>query len=71
MFMHQGFPEQWIDSLDVDVIIPGYGEICDKSYIPEQISFIQEWIETVKEAIRFSTNKIDDLYEIITIDDSV
>ena len=56
-FIHQGFPEEWIaslkkiESLDVDVIIPGHGDICDKSYIPEQISFIQEWVDTVKEAI--------------------
>jgi len=62
-FIHQGFPEQWIDSLkkidalDVDVIIPGHGDACDKSYIPEQISFIQEWVETVKAAIRKGLTK--------------
>jgi len=62
-FIHQGFPEQWleslkiIDSLDVDVIIPGHGEICDKSYIPEQISVIQEWVGTVKAAIQKGLTK--------------
>jgi cyclase len=62
-FIHQGFPEEWIDSLkkiealDIDIIIPGHGEICDKSYIPEQIAFIQEWVDTVKEAIRKGLTK--------------
>jgi len=62
-FIHQGFPEEWIDSLkkieslDIDVIIPGHGEICDKSYIPEQISFIQEWVDTVKDAIQKGLTK--------------
>ncbi|MFH1251973.1 MAG: MBL fold metallo-hydrolase, partial [bacterium] len=62
-YIYQGCPEQWIDSLkkieslDVDVIVPGHGAICDKSYISEQISFIQEWVETVKEAIRKGLTK--------------
>ncbi len=56
-FLHQALPFDWLKSLekiaalDADVIIPGHGEICDKSYLPEQVAFINEWIETVKGAI--------------------
>lgn len=56
-FLHQALPEEWLQSLDriaqldVDVIVPGHGEICDKSYLPEQRAFIQEWIDTIKRAI--------------------
>ena len=64
-FIHQGYLEQWIDSLkkieslDVDVIIPGHSAICEKSYIPEQIAFIQEWMETVKDAIKQGLSKTE------------
>jgi len=56
-FFHEAFPEQWLESLkrieelDVDVIVPGHGEVCDKGYIGEQASFIEEWLDAVKRAI--------------------
>jgi glyoxylase-like metal-dependent hydrolase (beta-lactamase superfamily II) len=73
-FIHQGFPEQWIDSLkkidalDVDAIVPGHGDVCDKRYIPEQIAFIQEWVETVKEAIRKGLTKEEAQAQISFLD---
>ncbi|MFW6125581.1 MAG: MBL fold metallo-hydrolase [Chloroflexota bacterium] len=56
-FLHEAFPEQWLESLkrldelDVDVIVPGHGGVCNKGYIAEQAAFIEEWIEAVREAI--------------------
>ena len=38
--------------LDVDVIVPGHGEACDKRYLKEQASFIRDWVEAVSEAIK-------------------
>jgi len=62
-FFHEAYPEEWLQSLkriaelDVDAIVPGHGEVCDKSYIGEQASFIEEWIEAVKQAIRQGLSK--------------
>lgn len=56
-------PDEWLRSLerigelDVDVIVPGHGEVCDKNYLKEQASFIEEWIEAVKEAKRQGLSK--------------
>ena len=62
-FLHQGYPEKWLESLkkigelDVDVIVPGHGEVCDKSYLSEQASFIEEWVEAVRQAIKQGLSK--------------
>ncbi len=62
-FLHQGYPEEWLQSLkrigelDVDVIVPGHGEVCDKSYLKEQVAFIEEWVEAVRQAIKQGLTK--------------
>ncbi len=56
-WLHQALPYEWLESLkqigelEADVLVPGHGEICDRSYIPEMSAFIQAWIDTVAEAI--------------------
>lgn len=56
-FLHQALPYEWIESLkkmeelEADVLIPGHGDICDRSYLPEMSSFIRDWIDTVQVAI--------------------
>jgi cyclase len=56
-FLHEADPVTWLQSLkrigelDVDYIVPGHGEICDKSYLTEQADFIQEWVDTVRKAL--------------------
>ncbi|MFC1864301.1 MBL fold metallo-hydrolase, partial [Chloroflexota bacterium] len=56
-FFHQALPYEWLDSLkriqelEADVLVPGHGSLCDRSYIPEMSSFIQTWIDTVSAAI--------------------
>jgi cyclase len=62
-WMKEADPFKWLESLkiiekmDFDVLIPGHGRICDKSYIREQSAFIQEWIEAVKKAIEKGLSK--------------
>ncbi len=57
-FLHEADPERWLHSLeairelDVDVLVPGHGELCGKDYLQEQALFIQEWVDAVKDAIR-------------------
>ena len=56
-FLQEALPFEWLESLerlyemDAYILIPGHGEVCDKSYIKEQASFIKQWIEEVKKAI--------------------
>ncbi len=56
-YLHQAVPYEWLDSLkrlgelQADVMVPGHGEVCDRSYIPEMSAFIQAWIDAVTEAI--------------------
>ena len=56
-FLHQALPHEWIESLkkmeelEADVLVPGHGDICDRSYLPEMSSFIRDWIDAVQVAI--------------------
>jgi cyclase len=56
-FLQQALPHEWLESLqrledlDADVLVPGHGSVCDKSYVPEMRSVIQSWIDAVTRAI--------------------
>ena len=62
-YLHQAYPDDWlrslkrIEELDIDVIVPGHGEVCDKRYLKEQASFIRDWLEAVSEAIKQGFSK--------------
>ena len=53
----QALPFEWIQSLrrmqelDVKVVVPGHGDICDKAYLSEMIAGIQSWIDNVSSAV--------------------
>ena len=69
-FLREPYPDKWleslqrIDELEVDVIVPGHGQVCDKSYIKEQAHFMQEWMDSVQEAIRRGLSKEEAQNEI-------
>ncbi len=50
-------PFDWMKSLkrlqklDVDVVVPGHGEIVDKKYLNDAIKGVKVWIDAVSEAI--------------------
>ena len=56
-WLHQALPYEWLDSLkrlqelEADVLVPGHGNLCDRSYLPEMSAFIQDWIDAVTAAI--------------------
>ena len=56
-FLHDADPYSWLDSIksikgmDIDYLVPGHGEVCDKSYLEEQVNYIQGCINIVEEAI--------------------
>jgi cyclase len=38
----------WIEGLDVDVIVPGHGEPCDRGYVAEQREILRRWMAVVE-----------------------
>jgi len=57
-FFQQAVPYAWLDSLkqlqqlEVDKVVGGHGNICDKSYLQEMSQIVQYWIDTVVSAIQ-------------------
>ena len=53
-FIQEADPWEWLDALraleqmDVDVIVPGHGETCDKEYLSTQAQVIENWLGTVE-----------------------
>ncbi|MFC1908636.1 MBL fold metallo-hydrolase [Chloroflexota bacterium] len=70
VWIHEGNPFHWLESLkkietmDVDVIVPGHGELCDKNFLPEISSFIKEWIDAVRDAIDQGLSKEEAMNKI-------
>ena len=56
-FLHEADPFAWLKSLqrigelEVDYIVPGHGEVCDKAYLEEQADYIQGCVDTIRKAI--------------------
>ena len=69
-FFHDADPFSWLESLnrigelEVDHIIPGHGEVCDKSYLGEQADYIQECVDTIKRALDQGLTKEESIARI-------
>jgi cyclase len=56
-FFHQAIPEQLLKTLkelekyDVDYVVPGHGDVGDKTCIKEMYDNVTIWINTVRDAI--------------------
>ncbi|MFC1897340.1 MBL fold metallo-hydrolase [Chloroflexota bacterium] len=56
-YLHQSLPYKWLDSLKItgaletDILVPGHGSICNRSYIPEMSAIVQAWIDAVSAAM--------------------
>lgn len=56
-WLHESVPSKWLESLkkigelDVEIIVPGHGELCTKAYLEEQSGIIEQWIDVVRSAI--------------------
>jgi cyclase len=56
-FLHQALPEAWLETLkryeqmDAKVLVPGHGNICDKTRLPEMAKMIKSIVDAVKDAV--------------------
>jgi len=56
-FFRQALPKEWLKSLkklqklDVDKVVPGHGNVCDKSYLQEMYKIVTIWIDAVSDAV--------------------
>jgi cyclase len=57
-WLNESDPSEWLASLkklselDIDVIVPGHGDLCNKEYIEQQATIIRQWVDAVKSAIK-------------------
>jgi cyclase len=57
-FVQEADPWQWLDALeqiralDVQTIVPGHGEPCDRAYLAQQAQVLHHWIGTVEAYVR-------------------
>ena len=69
-FLHEADPFAWLESLkrigelEVDYIVPGHGEVCDKSYLKEQARYVQDCLDTVKKAIDQGWTKAESIARV-------
>jgi len=73
-WLHTSDPSAWLESLekiealDADIIVPGHGGVCDKGYLKEQRSFIEEWMGAVSAAIQRGLSQAEAMDEISFLD---
>jgi len=69
-YIQEGSPDNWLASLealrslDEEIFVPGHGLMCDKSYLDEQGSYIQEWKEYVWAAVQRGMTKDEAIYSL-------
>jgi cyclase len=57
-FVQEADPWEWlsaleaIGALDVETIVPGHGEPCDRRYLAEQAQIVSNWIGVVSDYVR-------------------
>ena len=62
-WLHEALPYQWLESLqklqemDARILVPGHGNVCDKSYLSEMKATIQSWINVISGAINRGMNE--------------
>jgi cyclase len=62
-WIQEGNPDDWYRSLEAlralpqETFVPGHGPITGKDYIDEQKSFIEEWVDYVRQAVNSGMTK--------------
>ena len=67
-------PDAWLKSLeryqelDVDIVVPGHGEVTDKSAIKKMKDIVQSWLDVVGEAVKRGLNQEDAIEQVLQAD---
>ncbi len=70
----KSFPYEWLKSLkrikelEADIVVPGHGEVCDKTYIDKMYDAVQYWIDSIKPAVDKGWT-LEETLQKITMDD--
>ena len=73
-WLHQCVPHLWLkaldelEAMDLDVMAPSHGDVCDKSYIPVMRSTLTEIFDTVESAIEKGMTREEAVESITFID---
>jgi glyoxylase-like metal-dependent hydrolase (beta-lactamase superfamily II) len=73
-WFHGADPDAWLwsldflNTLDLDFIVPGHGPVCTKDYIPKQAAFIREWVAAVAVGIAKGWSKEECMERISFLD---
>ena len=76
-FVQEADPWQWlralehIQALDVETIVPGHGEPCDKGYLAQQAQILNNWIGTVEEYLRRGLSEDEAVAEPLDVPKSI
>lgn len=72
-FVQEADPWEWlaaleaIGALDVETIVPGHGELCDKSYLVQQAQIIHNWVGVVEGYVRRGLSEDDAVQEPLDV----
>lgn len=73
-WLREANPAKWLESLkkigelDVDFIVGGHGEVCNKDYLKEEARIVQAWVDTVQLALKKGWSKEEALARIASPD---
>jgi glyoxylase-like metal-dependent hydrolase (beta-lactamase superfamily II) len=74
-WIQEGNPDHWLKALESlralreETFVPGHGPVCDKKYLDEQGSFIQEWVNYVRLGIERGMTKEESIDNLTAMAD--
>jgi len=72
-FVQEADPWEWLDALrkiealDIETIVPGHGEPCDKRYLARQAQIIENWIGIVEGYVRRGLSEDESVAEPLDV----
>jgi cyclase len=72
-FVQEADPWQWLEALeqiralDVETIVPGHGEPCDKSYLSRQAQVLHNWIGVVSKYVERGLSEDEAVHEPLDV----
>ena len=74
-WLQEANPDHWLKALESlrslreETFVPGHGPVCDKKYLDEQGSFIQEWVDYVRSGTERGMTKEESVANLTAMTD--